>query len=494
MRNSEEIAPPGTTEPGESGWGPRLWAVLVVVCGALFLDGLDSAMIGVAVPSIQSEFAASAGTVQWVVSAYVLSFGGLLLFAGRLADAIGRRLVLIVGVAILLAGSLLGTFATTVELVVAARFGMGVGAALTAPAGLAIITTTFPEGAPRNRAVGIYTACGAVGFSAGLLGGGLLSSVGWRWVFALSAVMAAVVWAGAVAFVPRDRPVHTERSPLNLPGSLTLTATMLLLVYTVVEAPQSGWTSTSTLVLAVGVLVLAAGFALTERRSAAPLFPRHLFDGGDLFSAALFSAAIMGTYTSFQFLSALYLQQNLHWSPLQMALGFLPLSVLVAIIGPRVGALIGAVGTRVVVAAGFAVYTVAYLLFLRIGGGGSFWELVLPTVVLIGFAFPLSFTGVYVQATAGVPDRDQGVAAAVAQTGYQLGSAIVLAVVTLTLPQGTSVGIVATPADYRDGMVVVCAIAVAAFAYAVLRVVRPRLRGRAVGGSEDAPAAGAMQR
>ncbi len=133
---------------------------------------------------------------------YVLSFGGLLLFAGRLADAIGRRVVLLVGVAILLAGSLLGTFATTVELIIVARFGMGVGAALTAPAGLAIITTTFPEGPARNRAVGIYTACGAVGFSAGLLGGGLLSSVGWRWVFALSVVMAAVVWAGAVTFVP----------------------------------------------------------------------------------------------------------------------------------------------------------------------------------------------------------------------------------------------------------------------------------------------------
>lgn len=320
---------------------------------------------------------------------------------------------------------------------------MGVGAALTAPAGLAIIVTTFPEGAARNRAVGIYTACGAVGFSAGLLGGGLLSSVGWRWVFALSVVMAAVVWAGAVAFVPGDRPVRTERSPLNLTGSLALTATMLLLVYTVVEAPQAGWTS--TLALATGVLVLAAGFAFTERRSAAPLFPRHLFHGGDLLSAALFSAAIMGTYTSFQFLSALYLQQNLHWSPLQMALGFLPLSVLVAIIGAKVGVVISAAGTRLVIATGFGIYTVAYLLFLRIGGGGSFWDLLLPTVVLIGFAFPLSFTGAYVQATAGVPDRDQGVAAAVAQTGYQVGSALVLAVVTLMLPQGTSVGVVTGP-------------------------------------------------
>lgn len=202
----------------------------------------------------------------------------------------------------------------------------------------------------------------------------------------------------------------------------------------------------------------------------------------------------MGTYTSFQFLSALYLQQNLHWSPLQMALGFLPLSVLVAIIGPKVGVLISAVGTRLVIATGFGIYAVAYLLFLRIGGGGSFWDLVLPTVVLVGFAFPMSFTGAYVQATSGVPDRDQGVAAAVAQTGYQLGSALVLAVVTLRLPQGTSVGVVATPADYRDGMIVVCAVALAAFACAVLRVVRPHRRAHAVRVSEDVSAAKVMPR
>ena len=453
-------------------WSPRLWAILIVVCGALFLDGLDSAMIGVAVPSIQNEFAVGAASVQWAISAYVLGFGGFLLFAGRLADVVGRRLVLIVGVSILLAASLLGALATNVELVITARFFMGLGAALTAPAGLAIIVTSFAEGTQRNRAIGIYTACGAVGFSAGLLGGGLLSSAGWRWVFALSVAMAAIVLVGAFGVVPLDRPDGVLRRSLDLSGSITLTAALLLLVFVIVDAPHSGWGSARTLTLAVSVIVLLVVFAMIERYGSDPLFDAAMLKGGDLVSAALFSAAIMGTYTSFQFISALYLQQNRGWSPLQMAIGFLPLSVLVALIGPKVGRLIGTIGARRVIAIGFGIYVIAYLLFLRIDDNSSYGFVVLPTVVLIGVAFPLSFTGAYVQATSGVADRDQGVASAVAQTGYQVGSAIVLAVVTVIISGSTSARQLPSAADYRQGMYVVCAIAVAALIYALIRVRR----------------------
>lgn len=453
-------------------WSPRLWAILIVVCGALFLDGLDSAMIGVAIPSIQDEFAVAVGSVQWVISAYVLSFGGFLLFAGRLADVIGRRLVLIIGVSILLVASLLGTLAPTVELVIAARFFMGLGAALTAPAGLAIIATSFAEGAQRNRAVGVYTACGAVGFSAGLVGGGLLSSADWRWVFALSVAMAAIVFLGACVVVPRERSRRGPRRSLNLPGSLTLTAAMLLLVFVVVDAPRAGWASPRTFTLSAGVVVLLVAFVFIERYGSDPLFDRALLKGGDLVSAAIFSAAIMGTYTSFQFISALYLQQNLQWSPLQMAVGFLPLSVLVALVGPKVGRLIGAIGARAVIAVGFGIYTVAYLLFLRIGDNSSYWAVVLPTVVLIGFAFPLSFTGAYVQATSGVDDRNQGVASAVAQTGYQMGSAIVLAATTVIISRNGPDDALRSAADYRQGMYLVLAIAIAALVYALARTWR----------------------
>jgi Na+/melibiose symporter-like transporter len=252
---------------------------------------------------------------------------------------------------------------------------------------------------------------------------------------------------------------------------MTLTAAMLLRVFGVVDAPHAGWGSARTLTLSAGVLLLIVAFVLIERFGSDPLFDPRMLKGGDLISAAIFSAAIMGTYTSFQSISTLYLQQNRGWSPLQMALGFLPLSVLVAIVGPRVGRLIGAIGARRVIAIGFGIYTVAYLLFLRIDGSSSYWSIFLPTVVLIGFAFPLSFTGTYVQATNGVADRDQGVASAVAQTGYQIGSAVVLAVTTVIIsanaPDG---GALPSVADYRRGMFVICAIAVAALTYALVRV------------------------
>jgi len=472
---SENPAVAQQTADGDlARWPLRLWAILVVVCGALFLDGLDSAMIGVAVPSIQREFLVGASSVQWVISAYVLGFGGFLMFAGRLADRLGRRRVLIVGVAVLMVASLAGGLAGSITWVIAARFGMGVGAALTAPAGLAIIATSFREGPQRNRAVGIYTVCGAVGFSAGLIGGGLLSNLGWRWVFVLSVVMAAAVWLGTALVVPRDPVAEGAQRRLDLPGSLTITGAMLVLVYLIVDAPTAGGASARTWALGGVVVLLLLLFWWIERSTADPLFDPKLLANGDLLSAALFCAAIMGTYTSFQFISALYLQQNRGWSPLQMALGFLPLSILVALIGPRVGTLIGRIGARRVIALGFVLYVVAYLLFLRIGVTSSYWAVVLPTVVLIGVAFPLSFAGAYVQATTGVASDQQGFASSVAQTGYQLGSAVVLAVVTLMIAIRTGAGRPASVADYRQGMFIVCGVAITALAFSLMRVFREK--------------------
>jgi MFS family permease len=457
-------------------WTPRLWAVLVVVCGALFLDGLDSAMVGVAVPSIRHQFAVAPSTVQWVISAYVLGFGGFLLLAGRLADVVGRRRILIAGVLLLLFSSAVGTAAGAIVWVIVARFAMGVGAALTAPAGLSIIVTSFPEGPQRGRAIGIYTACGAVGFSAGLIGGGVLSSLGWRWVFGLSVLMAALVWVGAQWIVPRDAPMTGPRPSLGLASSVTITGAMLTLVYLIVDVPAAGWASARTLTAAGVFVLLLVAFRMAERSAREPLFASAVLRGGNLVSAALFSAAIMGSYTSFQFISALYLQQNRGWTPWAMAFGFLPLSVLVAIIGPRVGRLIQAVGTRKVIALGFAVYVVAYVQFLRLDDSSPYWSVVLPTVLLIGFAFPLSFTGAYVQAATGVPDRDQGFASAVAQTGYQIGSALVLAVVTvvITPAAGTNTGELVPVHVYRHGLYIVAGVAAAALLLAVARVLTGR--------------------
>ncbi|MGH3756174.1 MFS transporter [Actinophytocola sp.] len=440
---------------GSSGWNGRLWAMLIVVCSAMFLDALDNAMIGIAVPPIQDELGMPTSSLQWVVSAYVLGFGGFLLLGGRMADLIGRRRVFLVAVAVFAVASAVGGLAQDGVVVIIARFVMGVGAAFTAPAGLAIVVTTFPEGPARNRAVSIYTACGAAGFSLGLVAGGLLTQADWRWVFFLPVPIALAVLVGASILVPRDPGSGNGERSYDIPGALTVTAAMLLLVYTIVEAPEYGWGSARTLGQFAVVAVLLAAFALIESRTAQPLLRLGFLRNRALVGAALVAAAMLGTYMSFQFIGALYLQSTRGWSPLEMALGFLPAGVLIGLIAPRAGVLIGKFGPRWMMFAGFAAYTAAYLLFLRIGESSSYATVMLPTLLLIGVAFPLSFTGAYVQATSGVADSEQGLAAGILQTGYQVGAALVLAVVTATMAIKPSSGTAATISSYHNGMWVV---------------------------------------
>src|SRR5690349_22512149 len=236
-------------------WTPQLWAILIVLGGALCLDALDVSMIGVALPSIRTALGLSTASLQWVVSGYVLGYGGLLLLGGRAADLLGRRRVFLVALAVFAVASLFGGLVSSAGLLIAARFIKGVAAAFTAPASLSIITTTFAEGPQRNRAVSIYSAFGASGFSLGLVLSGLLTEVSWRWTLLLPAPIAAVILVAGIRLIPRaDSPVtvgarihagHGAAPParrgFDLLGAVTVTAGMLLLVYAVVSAPQAGW-------------------------------------------------------------------------------------------------------------------------------------------------------------------------------------------------------------------------------------------------------------
>src|ERR1044071_5551607 len=228
-------------------WDARLWGALILLCGVLFLDGLDVSMVGVALPSIQTDLGLTTSQLRWVVSAYVLGYGGLLLLGGRAADLLGRRRVLIAGLAVFTLASLAGGLVNDGTLLVLTRFLKGASAAFTAPAGLSIITTTFTEGPARNRALSIYTATGASGFSMGLVAGGLLTELGWRWTFLLPVPFALRLLVAAPRYLPRDRIVAATRQSFDIPGAVTLTATMLLLVRTVVEAPDDGWGSPATI-------------------------------------------------------------------------------------------------------------------------------------------------------------------------------------------------------------------------------------------------------
>jgi MFS family permease len=483
----------------EVRWGPRAWLTLVVVCGAFSLDALDNIMVGIATPQIKAEFAMTTSAAQWVVSAYVLGFGGFLLLGGRMSDLLGRRRVFVAGLTVLTIGSLTGGLATTGLVVVVGRLVMGVGAALTAPSALSIVVRTFPEGPQRNRALGIYTACGAVGYSVGVVVGGLLTEASWRWTFVLSVPVALAALVGALLLVPKDPagdPAGRDGGVrhYDAAGAVTVTSAMLLLVYGIVQAPEQGWLSGRTLgVLALAVLLFAV-FAFVESRAPQPLLRLGLLRNRSLLGASLVAAAILGTYMSYQFVGSFYLQSYRGWSPLEMAFAFLPIGLLILTLAPRAGRLLGRIGLRWMIFGGMAAYTLAFVLFLRIGPGASYGSVLLPSMLLIGLGFPFAFTAANVQATAGVAESEQGLAAGVLQTGYQVGAAVVLAVVTVRMGGGARQSRAQQLAGYHRGIWVIVAVAALCALAVAVAAAHAWLRGRRAAGSVPAEACSAAGR
>ena len=358
--------------PAATRWDGRLWAVLIVLCGVLFLDGLDVSMVGVALPSIQADLGLTNSELQWIVSGYVLGYGGLLLLGGRVADLLGRKRTLIAALAVFTVASALGAVVDDGTVLVITRFIKGMAAAFTAPAGLSIITTTFAEGPARNKALTIYTATGASGFSLGLVLGGLLTEIGWRWTFLLPVPVALALLIVAPRVIRADRPQLGARRRFDIPGAVTVTAAMLLLVRTVVEAPAEGWSSLATILGFVLAAVLLATFVAIEHRTAQPLLRLSILKSRRLVRANLAGMALFGAYFGFQFVGTLYLQGMLGWSPVETALAFLPAGLLVAVGAMRMGPVIDRVGTEKVIATGLAASVVGYLLFLRMDADPSY--------------------------------------------------------------------------------------------------------------------------
>lgn len=254
------------TPATDGRWTPRLWGTLLVLCAAMFLDALDVSMVGVALPSIGSELDLSTSTLQWIVSGYILGYGGLLLLGGRTADLLGRREVFLVALGVFALASLLGGLVDSGPLLIASRFVKGLSAAFTAPAGLSIITTTFAEGPLRNRALSIYTTCAATGFSMGLVLSGLLTEASWRLTMLLPAPVAVLALVAGLKLLPRGER-EKDHNGYDVPGAILGTASMLLLVFTVVQAPEVGWASPRTLLSFLAVAVLLTVFVRVERRS-----------------------------------------------------------------------------------------------------------------------------------------------------------------------------------------------------------------------------------
>src|SRR3954454_22675521 len=305
-------------------WNAAIWGLMAVLCGVLFLDGLDVSMVGMALPSIESDLGLTTSQLQWIVSGYVLGYGGFLLRGGRSADLLGRRRVLLAALGVFTVASAVGGLVDDGTLLVASRFLKGAAAASPAPARLSIITTRFAEGPERNRALSIYTATGASGFSFGLVFGGLLTELGWRWTFLLPVPIALGLLAAAPRLLPADRIQQLARRSFDVPGAVALSAGMLLLVHTIVDAPQRGWGAPETVVAFAIAAALLGAFVVIELRSRAPLVRLGILRSVSLVRANLGAMAMFGSYIGFQFVMTLYLQAMNGWCAREAGLGFLP--------------------------------------------------------------------------------------------------------------------------------------------------------------------------
>ncbi|MEV6110877.1 MFS transporter [Streptomyces sp. NPDC051940] len=467
----------------EQTWTPRLWGTLIVLCTALFLDALDVSMVGVALPSIGADLGLSTSSLQWIVSGYILGYGGLLLLGGRAADLLGRRRVFLIALGVFAGASLLGGVVESGELLIATRFIKGLSAAFTAPAGLSIITTTFPEGSMRNRALALYTTCGATGYSMGLVFSGLLTEFSWRWTMLLPAPIALIGVIAGLKLIPKS-PRPEGRRHYDLPGAVTVTAAMLTLVFTVVEAPEAGWASARTLVGFALAAVLIAVFVAVELRAKAPLIRLAVLRSSSQVQVNVGAATFMGAYIGFQFIVTLYLQQLLGWSALETALAFLPAGALVALSSTKVGTVIDKFGTSRMIVLGFAFHVIGYALFLQVDLSPTYAAVILPSMLLLGAGFAVAFPSLNIQATNGVKDDEQGMVAGMLNTSVQVGGAVFLAIVTAVVTAGgTEAG--RTPQEvldsYKPGLVTVTGIAALGLVVTALGLRAARRRpGRSV--------------
>ncbi|WP_445401839.1 MFS transporter [Streptomyces sp. LE64] len=408
----------------------RARALLLVLCGTIFLEGADVAMLGVAVPGIRADLDLGTGTAAWVMSGYVLGYAGFTLLGGRAADLLGRRRMFLSWLGVFLVFSGLGGFATEGTTLVAARFATGVAAAFMTPAALSLITTSFAEGPERTKALMVFAGAGAAGFSLGLVIGGLLTALGWRWVFFAPVLFAAVLWAAAVRLVPADPPRSAaDGRSFDVPGAVTAAGAMLLTAYGVVRLEHGfeGWPTTVG-VLVAGVL-LTLVFLRVERRAARPLVRLAILRRSAMVRADLGAALFVGAFFGFQFVLTLYFQEVRGWSPIQTAFALIAMG-LDAVLAPTLTPhLVRRFGTARVAAVGFALAALGYGLVLPLGADWPYLAL-FPTLLLAGIAFALVYGPLTVTATEGVDASEQGLAGGLFTTAVQFGSAIGIAVVT----------------------------------------------------------------
>ena len=418
------------TTPLEPDLDPRRWWALALLCGAFFMVILDSAIVIVALPSIQTDLGFSEQGLQWVLSAYAVTFAGLLLLGGRAADLLGRRRVFMVGLLFFTTASLLCGLAWSAGALIGARAFQGIGAAIMTPTALSIISTTFSEGSERNKALGAWGMMGGIGATAGwLIGGPLVDGPGWEWIFFINIPLGLTGLALSPVLLRESRAALTQRS-YDPAGALTITGALVLLVYAVVEAPEVGWGDAQTILLVAGSAVLLAAFALIESRHSAPLVPLRILRSRTLVGANLVMLLFGTVAFGMPFILTLYAQQVLGYSALEFGLGTAVFAALAAV-GSIVGqAIVLRVGFRAVAAAGMALIGAGSLLLTQASVGGSYFGDIFFGIIVYGPGIGLAFVTVSIAALAGVAERESGLASGLSNTAFQFGAALGVAIVT----------------------------------------------------------------
>jgi EmrB/QacA subfamily drug resistance transporter len=408
----------------------RRWLGLALIVAAQFMVVLDVAIVNVALPSIKTDLHFSEASLQWVVTAYSILFGGVLLLGGRLSDILGRRRLFVAGVVLFTISSLLDGLAWSEGSLIAFRSLQGLGAALLSPAALSILTTTFAEGRERNLALGIWGAVSGSGAAAGVLLGGLLTSAfSWSWIFFVNVPAGAVVLA-LTPWLLRESRAELDHRNFDAAGAVSITGGLMLLVYAMTRATQHGWATPETIGLLLGAVALVAAFVLIELRSKAPLLPLGIFRLRTLAGANASGLLLAGTLFSQFFLLTLYMQQVLHYSALKTGVAYVALTLTVIGFSGVAQALTTRVGVRPLLPLGMLIAAGALVLYARLPVKGHyFWDL-FPPFILSGLGLALAFVPMSIGALAGVRQSEAGVASGLINTSQQIGGAIGVAAAT----------------------------------------------------------------
>jgi len=471
----------GAVDGGLFGGERRKWWTLGAVSLGLFMIMLDNTVVNVALPSIQASLGLSLSELEWVVTGYALTFAAFMLTGGKLADLLGRRRVFVAGLVVFTAASLACGLAGSAEMLIGARVVQGVGAALMNPATLSIITATFP---PRQRgtAIGIWAGVSALALAIGPLVGGLLSEhADWGWIFFVNVPVGIVAVVAAFLFIDESRDTSSEQRP-DVPGLVMSAVGLFALTYALIEANGHGWGSTRILA-AFGVAALSlAAFVVLELRQRRPmldltLFRNATFTGANV-SMLLVALAMFGVF----FYVSLYVQQILGYSPVEAGASFLPATILIAVLAPKVGTLVDRVGSRWLTGSGMTLLALSLVIFSRLGTGSSYWD-ILPGLVVMGVGMALTMTPTTAAAMSSVPRDQAGVGSAVLNSMRQVGGSLGIAITGAIVAHVTSASLAAGDArpdafvhGFRRGLEVAAAIALAGAFVAVvtMRAHRPR--------------------